>query len=103
MTDKDTTMKEPIQRYSQGFGGFGVLEKCNDGKIVMYADHSSEVSRLTSTINSFVYDDTANEILVSEQSNEILELKLNICDLKVYLLSLSFIAATLLAIIVFVK
>lgn len=37
---------EPIQRYNQGFGVFGPLEKCDTGKLAFYADMEAEYSRL---------------------------------------------------------
>ena len=44
-------MKQPIQRYTQGFGGFGPLEKCNDGKLVKYEDHINEAHYIERILN----------------------------------------------------
>lgn len=41
---------EPIQRYNQGFGVFGPLEKCDTGKLAFYADMEAEYIRLQTQV-----------------------------------------------------
>jgi hypothetical protein len=36
-----------IKRYNQGFGGFGPLEQCDDGKLVKYAHVKHLFNKLT--------------------------------------------------------
>jgi hypothetical protein len=71
-------MKEPIQRYNQGFGGFGPLEKCNDGKLVKYEDHESRMDAALDSANNWMDDCTYLEGFCQDKDKEIDELKFSL-------------------------
>ena len=99
-------MKEPIQRYSQGFGGFGPLEKCNDGKLVKFEDHQRYIT-IANDKYSRAYEDSVDWMNLSskhklefiKKDTENLELKCKLIDLKFACFFTSFVSLCLLAII----
>ncbi|MFA6213400.1 MAG: hypothetical protein WC714_28445 [Candidatus Obscuribacterales bacterium] len=76
-------MKQPIQRYSQGFGGFGPLEKCNDGKLVTFKDHEDCIAKINQDAEEKVelayklHNLASRNERIANQDNADLHLKLN--------------------------
>ncbi|MFZ2172378.1 MAG: hypothetical protein WAW61_22420 [Methylococcaceae bacterium] len=60
-----------IQRYNQGFGGFGTLEKCSDGKLVKYSDHEAELSKCEGEFDYFLQESVENENLLDTLLKEL--------------------------------
>lgn len=82
-----------IQRYNQGFGGFGPLEKCDDGKLVKYADLEVELSRCEVEFDYFLNEIKECDDSILYKNHEISELKRKIKGLKSDFFLITIIAA----------
>jgi len=107
-------MKQPIQRYNQGFGGFGPLEKCKDGKLVKNEYHESALLEKEDAIIGFRYrmlsmenernvqlSDCCDFIVTQNQNISALERKLKIYKEAFYVSA--FLATLFWSILLFLK
>ena len=56
-----------MKRYNQGFGGFGPMEQCDDGKWVKYEDYDKEIDAYTEDLSKF-YEESRQELIRSWES-----------------------------------
>jgi hypothetical protein len=71
-----------IQRYNQGFGFFGPLEKCDTGKLAYYTDLESEFNRLKSQAESDAIWRIDAETWAEQRTQKVLELTATITTLR---------------------
>ena len=56
-----------MKRYNQGFGGFGIMEQCDDGKWVKYEEYEQEIDAYTEDLSKF-YEESREELIRSWES-----------------------------------
>ena len=56
-----------MKRYNQGFGGFGPMEQCDDGKWVKYEDYEQEIDAYVEDLSKF-YENSREELVRSWES-----------------------------------
>ena len=56
-----------MNRYNQGFGGFGPMEQSNDGKWVKYEDYDKEIDAYAEDLSKF-YEESRVELIRSWES-----------------------------------
>ena len=56
-----------MKRYNQGFGGFGPMEQCDDGKWVKYEDYDKEIDAYSEDLSKF-YEESRQELIRSWES-----------------------------------
>ena len=56
-----------MKRYNQGFGGFGPMEQCDDGKWVKYEDYEQEIDAYVEDLSKF-YENSREELIRSWES-----------------------------------
>ena len=56
-----------MKRYNQGFGGFGPMEHCDDGKWVKYEDYDKEIDAYSEDLSKF-YEESRQELIRSWES-----------------------------------
>ena len=56
-----------MKRYNQGFGKFGPMEQCDDGKWVKYEDYEQEIDAYVEDLSKF-YENSREELVRSWES-----------------------------------
>ena len=56
-----------MKRYNQGFGKFGPMEQCDDGKWVKYEDYEQEIDAYVEDLSKF-YENSREELIRSWES-----------------------------------
>ena len=56
-----------MKRYNQGFGKFGPMEQCDNGKWVKYEDYEQEIDAYVEDLSKF-YENSREELIRSWES-----------------------------------
>ena len=56
-----------MKRYNQGFGKFGPMEQCDNGKWVKYEDYEQEIDAYVEDLSKF-YENSREELVRSWES-----------------------------------